>query len=202
MTKGKRYNADSTSTEYRAPARQASASSDVLVPFLQSLICGITAAIVAVAFTSLRIAAVAFALVFALAWFALLFDHRRLLWSIEKITNTDIDNNGVVGAPDLGMVYVDAPKARQQAANAHATEMREAILQFVRLVDAEQQAGRRTGQRALRGKRLRPTSYTVTDEFHSKVGDMLVDNGLAIRNSDSSWTLTASVAEVEASLSV
>ena len=197
----KRYNAE-TSTEYRTPARQASASSDVLVPFLQALICGITVAIVVVAVASLRIAALAFAATFALSWFALLFDHRRLLWSWEKIVNADIDKDGQIGAPDPGVIYVDAARARQQAANNHAAEMRDAIMQFVRLVDAEQRAGKRTGQRALRGKRLRPTSYTVTDEFHAKVGDMLCDNGLAIRNSDGSWTLTASVAEVEASLSV
>ena len=199
----RQYNAETT-TEYRAPARQASPSSDVLVPFFQAVICGVTVAIVGSAFVSLRIGALAFAVTFAVAWFGLLFDHRRLLWSIEKVTNADLDQDGHAGQPELGVVYVDPVKARQDAKNAYAAEMREAIMQFVRLVDERQRNGEPTGQRALRNcsrKRL-TRNYIINDEFHSKVGDILVQSGLAARHDDNSWTLTASVEEVDAALTV
>jgi len=196
----RQYNAETT-TEYRAPARQASPSSDVLVPFFQAVICGVTVAIVGCAFVSLRIGALAFAVTFAVAWFGLLFDHRRLLWSIEKVTDTDFNQDGQVGQPEPGVVYVDANKARDSSGKARAEQKREAILRFVDLVDRRQEIGLPTGQRALRGERL-TRHYSVDDEFHSEIGNLLVANGLAARHADGSWTLTASVEEVDAALTV
>ena len=198
----KRYNAEATTTEYRAPARQASPSSDVLVPFLQSLICGIVVGIVVAALATLRIGALSFAVTFALAWFGLLLDHRRLLWSIERVTDFDIDKNGRVGRPpEPGTIFVNADRSRDSSAQAQAEKKREAILRFVDLVDKRQDIGLPTGQRALRGERL-TRHYSVDDEFHSEIGDLLVANGLATRHADGSWALTASVDEVDAALTV
>jgi len=197
----KQYNAETT-TEYRTPARSAQVGADVLVPLCQAIATGFFLAIAIGAFTSLKVGALTFAVVSGVAWTLLLLDHRRLLWSIEKVVNADIDHNGHVGPPpEPGTLYINADKARHTMTQVRAEQKRAAILRLVYLIDKLQSAGRPSGQKVLRGERL-PYGYKCSDEFHSEVGTLLVDNGLAVRNSDNSWTLTASYADVETSLTV
>jgi len=93
--------------ERRRPARNASMESDVLVPFLQSTFTGLLAGIV-----GSGVALLVFptspawisgpsvgAIAWGIAWMVLLKDHRALLWEIERVIKTDIDQDGQIGQP-------------------------------------------------------------------------------------------------------
>jgi hypothetical protein len=193
MSKKKDYE---DTVEYRAPARSASPASDVLVPFLQSAITGaVFGLVVGVPSESLRTGAIAFAVVFCLSWTVLLFDHRRLLWAIERVVDQDIDRDERIGKPEPpGTVVIDG----RRVGDARAAERKRAdILRFVNVVWSLQQANRPFGQKALRGRHL--IHQDVTDEFHAEVGAKLVAAGFAER-SGTGWRLTATPDEVENAL--
>jgi hypothetical protein len=92
--------------ERRRPVRDATLESDVAAPALQALITGVTAgacigAVAAVAQWQ-RPGAIGLAAgtgVLSLTWWALLRDHRRLLWEIERVAGTDLNGDGHVGDP-------------------------------------------------------------------------------------------------------
>jgi len=92
--------------ERRRPVRDPTVESDVLTPGLQTLISGVVGGMVsaAVAVTVGWARPWAYGLagsagVLALAWTALLADHRALLWEVERVTGADIDGDGVTGEP-------------------------------------------------------------------------------------------------------
>lgn len=88
----------------REPIRAASASSDVVVPFYQSLITGVLLAVLT------AVAAFVWALpwwtplavggmVWVGLWLYLLADHRKSLWRIEEYLDADLNGDGAVGKP-------------------------------------------------------------------------------------------------------
>jgi hypothetical protein len=190
---GKRFDAE-TKTEYRAPARSAQVGSDVLVPLLQS---GVTGILVGVVFWNPK----AGVLAFFIAWLLLLFDHRRLLWRIERVIGRDITADGKVGHPDRPPIVIDGRKVQRLYAQRDADEKREAWITFIKIVAEREQQQRKTGQRALRGWALTP-NYSVTDEFHAQVGQALIDAGFAKRDLDGGWSLSAPLDDVLAALDV
>jgi len=78
-----------TVEEFLTPAREATVSADVVVPFLQSLVTGLMAVIVAGGVVlglklPVQFAAVAGGLALCMTWLYLLADHRKSLWSHER----------------------------------------------------------------------------------------------------------------------
>ena len=86
------------------PHRAASTEADVIVPLWQAVICGAVTALLAAVGTMAKdwhwatpiVAGVA---VFAVAWWLLLVDHRRLLRKVETFVGADLDGDGAVGDP-------------------------------------------------------------------------------------------------------
>jgi hypothetical protein len=98
--------APGTSYEKRQPARAATVPSDVWVPALQSAISGGIAGVLggSIAFLvsnhrpgawGITVGAVGF----SVSWLLMLYEHRRALWIIEKVTGRDLDDDGFVGEP-------------------------------------------------------------------------------------------------------
>ena len=89
------------SWERRQPARRAEFGGDVLVPLTQGLITGVAAGAVGGLLSgSWTGAVVAGVCVFGVTWVTLLLDHRRALWTVERVTGRDLDHDGVVGEPE------------------------------------------------------------------------------------------------------
>lgn len=87
------------SYERRAPARAPEFIGDVAVPATQSLITAGVGAIIGGAIGGWPGAAIGGGLVWSVTWFVLLGEHRRGLWIVERITNRDLDGDGVKGEP-------------------------------------------------------------------------------------------------------
>lgn len=93
--------------ERKRPARNASLESDVFVPGLQATITGLlsglagsgVAAIVHQPYPVWAVGLVVGAGAWGLAWVSLLREHRALLWEIERVTRSDLDGDGIIGAP-------------------------------------------------------------------------------------------------------
>jgi len=78
-----------TVEEFLTPAREATVSADVVVPFLQSMVTGLMATLVAGALVvGLRLqwqySLLAGGLALCMTWLYLLADHRKSLWSVER----------------------------------------------------------------------------------------------------------------------
>jgi hypothetical protein len=93
--------------ETTAPARPASFIADVVVPLVQAVVTGALVAGVVTAIAASRGSGNLFALwggltlgISAIAWLVLLFDTRRLLWGIERLTGLDLDRDGTKGKPE------------------------------------------------------------------------------------------------------
>lgn len=87
-----------------APSRPALVESDVTVPFMQSLISGLAALIIASGAClawgwDWSVPPIAAGGVFCAAWFALLVDHRKLLRTVEVVIGRDLDGDGYKGEP-------------------------------------------------------------------------------------------------------
>lgn len=99
------------SYEKRAAGRTPTIYGDVLVPLAQAAICGLTGAIVGgLLFRSWTAAGVGAALAFVGAWVLLLASTRQLLYAVEKLerlTGTDLNRDGHVGAPEPRTVRVE-----------------------------------------------------------------------------------------------
>lgn len=89
------------------PARSASVAADVGVPLLQAAVTGgLVAGLLTFAAARLGYrgdlltlwGGVALA-ISSVAWVALLGQHRRLLWAVEKLTGRDLDRDGQAGNP-------------------------------------------------------------------------------------------------------
>ncbi len=92
--------------ERRRPVRNPTLESDVLTPVLQTAFTGAIGAAIGGAAAAIAaqprpwaFALGAGAVALAATWAALLTDHRRLLWEIERITGQDFDGDGVSGDP-------------------------------------------------------------------------------------------------------
>jgi len=93
--------------ERRSPARRPAVSSDVGVPLAQTVVSGVVlalgvgvgAALCGASWRSFVYAGVGFVAGVVLCWFALLSGTRQLLWTVERVTRTDLDGDRHVGAP-------------------------------------------------------------------------------------------------------
>lgn len=103
-------------TTTRVPARAASFQSDVLTPLGQAVITtlpvGVAIWLLATALvnmvrtwlgydpaTSWLALGAVLLVVFIITWVVLLFDHRRLLWALERATHIDLNRDGHKGEP-------------------------------------------------------------------------------------------------------
>lgn len=112
--------------EYRSPSRAAGVGPDVAVPLLQSAVSGVVAGLLS-GWAAVRFAWPVFVpflictVVFALVWVKLLSDHRRSLWTSERIENhsqaaptQEIETHRVwleIIEPNGHIKYVDLPIA-------------------------------------------------------------------------------------------
>jgi len=84
------------------PVRDASVESDVRVPLLQALVTASVAGLLATLGVALRgwhwtTPVVVAVVTFALAWWFLLLDHRKLLRRVETLVGADLDGDGQIG---------------------------------------------------------------------------------------------------------
>lgn len=127
--------------ETSTPARAASFQSDVLVPMCQAGVTGgllgavVTAAalILAPGLDAHPVAlwAGATLAIVTVAWLALLVDHRRLLWAVERLINADLDQDGATGEPAERLVIVNAEASHRQAAEVANAQRRSLFEIFV-----------------------------------------------------------------------
>lgn len=126
-----------TKTPQRAPSRE----SDLIVPFGQavitSLMVGAAAALLAWAFGwAWRVVAVAVAVALIGSWFWRLRLVDSLLWTVERVTGRDMNNDNQIGRPaatSFAVVNPGAARGAVAAENRQAAQSAErvALLAFV-----------------------------------------------------------------------
>ena len=99
------------SWERRSPARPGELRGDLVLPIGQSLVTGL----VGTPRTGLIIGVV----VFAVAWVLLLLHTRQGLWTVERITGQDSDDDGVVGEPNFVAQIAQSASVRVELAEQH-----------------------------------------------------------------------------------
>ena len=119
---------NNTADYYRQqPARPADLTGDVLVPLAQAFISGVAIMPISMSILSLsgyefstaaKGGAVIGGVVFCGMWFLLLKAHRKLLWAIEEITNTDLNQDGYTGPPQLQRVQLEVTHKKEGAATS------------------------------------------------------------------------------------
>lgn len=139
------------SSAYRkTPFRKLEMVSDVWVPLLQSLISGLLATGVLWVLSpgigwAWYVAPVIGVVVVGITWLLLLWAGRAMLWVVEEITGTDIDNDGHVGKPEKRVVEVEVKEG-------HSTRLAELpgdedhLLRFCRYIAAGDSFSERTAQ--------------------------------------------------------
>lgn len=119
------------------PARPADLVGDVLVPLAQAFISGLAIMPISMAILSLsgyqfstaaKGGAIVGGVVFCGMWFLLLKAHRKLLWAIEEITNSDLNQDGYTGQPQLQRVQLEVTHKKEGAATSQK------ILEFPKTV--------------------------------------------------------------------
>ena len=173
------------SWERRSPARRASVSSDVGVPLAQTLVTGVVlalgvgtgAALFGQSWRSFVYAGVGFAAGVVVSWFALLGDHRRALWTVERVIGADLDGDGIEGAPpaERPRVPVEVTQTREDG--------RLAKMIFANLDCSEEQL-EQLARGLLRGKSFTLAAWTGSGGAFSRgeferVRDELLAAGLA-----------------------
>lgn len=172
-------------TERRTPSRQASVSSDVGVPFLQSIITGIVvAALIWMLAGDGRAIAVGFGVFSCVTWIALLVQSRSLLWRVEKVTGFDLDRDTHIGEPPprRPTVVIDPERARRSTEAERKEWTRQNVLALVQRKHQRERAGLASGQKEMR-------DFGFDDDFHAEVGDKLIQAGLARRTGSGGWEL-------------
>jgi hypothetical protein len=76
------------------------------------------------------------------AWLLLLGEHRRLMWSVERVLGADLDGDGVKGEPDERVVLVNSEQSRQIEAEREATRRVSQFAQFVAQIPVRGTAAR------------------------------------------------------------
>lgn len=126
--------------EKRHSARPISVESDFAVPLAQSITCAIAAMLAASAGAlalgwSWKVPLAAAGVGFAIAWLWRLRIVDGLLWSIESITQTDLDGDRKIGKPAASFTLANPAQARNEARQITATADSEAqkaeLLAFV-----------------------------------------------------------------------
>jgi hypothetical protein len=165
--------------ERRKPIRQASLESDVIVPFLQSVVTGIVGAVIGGGTAAILdapkpmlVSASIGGIALGIAWLVLLSQHRSLLWEIETVIGTDIDQDGEVGEPEPEtMTTVEIVDARRNAIN------------YVRLPLSDREIERLAlallVQRVPLSRRKLEDANAIDPEKYSDTLDKLLDGGLA-----------------------
>ena len=82
-----------------APARPALVESDVIVPFLQTVVTGLFVGFAAIGVVIEFEPLAWIGGVLAVVWIVLLIDHRKLLRTVEVVIGRDLDNDGAIGRP-------------------------------------------------------------------------------------------------------
>ena len=188
----------------RTPVRAPTLQSDVAVPLLQSVTSGVVVfigtgglAVALEAHKPLAWAGVCGFAALSIGWRGALQWTRAAVHRVEQWTNTDIDGDGQVGAPQP-----DATQWWNVNGDARILSNDDkkyaAFLCFVRIVNNAQSTGQRTGQKALRGKAL-GYHYKVTDDLHREFFQLLIEHKLA-EQTGSGPRLTATRREVEAAI--
>jgi len=184
-----------------SPARAANLASDLLVPFGQALITGLTLSGLITFLYSRTDYAGDLAPLFlglllfigAATWLILLTDTRKLLRTIEELTGIDIDGDGTAGTPPVKEKYiaVNAQAARKEAAQ----------------IDAERQEAEETCELAEFVARI-PTLGTdsrtwekrMSREQYTAFRGLLIEMGWATWNSTQDkrqgWRLVLPVREI------
>ena len=125
-------------------------------------------------------------------WLLLLGEHRRLMWSVERVLGTDLDRDGAVGKPEQRVVLVNAEQSRQTEAEREAA-MR--VSQFARFV----------AQIPVRGTAARVWERELGRDRYQEYRDALLRMGWATWNSVKSdgssnerrgWSLAVSPEDV------
>ena len=146
-------------TETRIPARPADLVSDLLVPIGQAAVTGILLGTVLTAGTvllwpeldvnPLGLWAALTLGILTLAWLVLLLDHRRMLWAVERLINSDLDRDGARGEPEPQerIVVVNAAQSARRAEQQALAQRRSEFARFVSRIPVKG-----TSQRAWEGE--------------------------------------------------
>lgn len=191
----------SAGIEATAPARAASFIADLFVPIGQALTTG---ALVGglVAFIVWR-AAPKWGGVFdlwlglglgiaAVAWLLILFDTRRLLWAVERVTGLDLDQDGAKGEPVERLIIANAAAGQREAAQREAADRASGFYRFVAAL-------------AVKGTAARTWEPVLTRPVYQEYRDALIRLGWARwcsvdrdgrPNEKRGWELTAEPAEI------
>jgi hypothetical protein len=188
-----------------APSRPPTFIGDVLVPLVQALVTGgfLGGLLVLVLYVFgvegdlgavWSIATLALA---SMAWVILLGQHRKLLWATEELVGADLDGDDQAGEPRERLVFVNRQRARQQTARERQRDEWETFTRFVR-------------ELGHRGTTMAAWERVIGRERYCEYRDALLDYGFARwrsynadggPNTSQGWELTATPAEVLASLS-
>jgi hypothetical protein len=188
--------------ERKRPTRAPTVGGDVGVPFLQACVTGgllgVVLAIGARAWgyagNVAMLALVIGIVIAALAWLALLGQHRALLWTIETWASIDIDQDGHKGKPEERVIILDGGKLKAEAVReAAALDRASFVSDFARFVKGL----------AIKGTALRAWQSTIGRDKYQEYRDLLLAHGLARWKNDDprqGWELVATPESILARL--
>ena len=178
--------------------RPASIQADVVTPMLQALITGALIAALAVfvigqlvpQFDEVFESWVGMALAIAAGvWCLFLADIRRILYRIENSIGLDLDHDGMVGKPVERLVFVNAPKGKDEQATMVRQAEQSEFQAFLKLLPIQGTSGEAWFKDIGRQK-------------YYEYRDFLIDHGLArwksvkadgVPNMAKGWELTTPV---------
>lgn len=132
------------------PARTPCLTGDCLVPAFQSAVTGALIGTLAtltltwldfpVAWWQVWIASTL--VTTTCVWLLLLGEHRRLMWTVERVLGADLDGDGVKGDPEERVVLVNSEQSRQIEAEREAARRVSQFAQFVAQIPVRGTAAR------------------------------------------------------------
>ena len=162
------------SWERREPTRTAEIAGDVAVPLAQSGVTAIVGGLVGLLVAGPVAGAVSTGLAFGVSWLVLLVDHRKALWSVEKITGVDLDGDGHAGDPNAHepqRVRVEIVENNGRQARIQYLDLPLDLDKLTDVAHALLEEGASLSRRSL--------SDVITQTEYNNLGPALVNAGLA-----------------------
>jgi hypothetical protein len=107
---------------------------------------------------------------FGASWLWLLVDHRRALWSVERIVGVDLDGDGATGEP-AQRVRVEVVENNGRQARIQYLDLPLSLDKLTDVAQAILEGGASLSRRAL--------SDVLTQTEYNNLGPALVESGLA-----------------------